>query len=64
METQIRYTPFCDYYFLGTERIKLENIVVLVNDFNFFDIQATYKKSDGTESKGKFRFSELEIVKR
>jgi hypothetical protein len=63
---QIKYKPFCDYYcrFNNTERAKLENIVFLVNDFNFFDITAEYTLADGKKRKGKFHLSELEIEKR
>ncbi len=37
---------------------KLQNIELLVNDFNFFDIEAVYEQ-DGRIKRGKFRLSEL-----
>jgi hypothetical protein len=52
-----------DYYlkYNEVERIKLENIVFLINDFNFFDLMADYTPADGIKKRGKFHLSELEI---
>jgi hypothetical protein len=43
-----------------TERIKLENIVFLVNDYNFFYLMADYTPADGRTRRGKFHLFELE----
>ena len=50
-----------DYYiqYSETELVKLENVLFLVNDFNFFDLLADYTPKDGRTRKGKFKLSEL-----
>lgn len=59
----------CDARFLRTytlrynedEYLELSNIEFLVNDFNFFDLMATYTPADGRTRRGKFHLSELII---
>lgn len=43
---------------------ELFDIETLVNDFNFFDISASYiDMASGYTKRGKFRYSELELEK-
>lgn len=47
------------YQYSESELVPLENVVQLVNDFNFFDFEADYTPLDGRKRHGKFRKNEL-----
>lgn len=53
------WTRTAYYKYSETELVPLENVVQLVNDFNFFDFEADYTPADGRKRHGKFRRIDL-----